>query len=96
MINLIRKIHNRLHKNPLLVKPVVGYCDVCLRKRAKGKELIFISAIKRDGSGTSVFKDNSMSHLDNTEFVINSLSITNKTYIACEFNSYVVRFRHCC
>jgi hypothetical protein len=61
--------------------------------RAKGKELIFISAIKRDGSGVEMLEDRSMSHLDNIEFAMNSLSITNETYIACEFNSYVVRFK---
>jgi hypothetical protein len=94
MKNFIKRTIDRIRKKPLLVKPVVSCCDVCIRKRAKGKELIFISTIKRDGSGTYILEDNSMSHLDNTEFVMNSLSITNKTYIACEFNSYVVRFKH--
>lgn len=60
---------------------------------ATGKELIFISRIKRDGSGVTDVSKEKMDWLNNTIFVLNSLSISNKTYIACEFNSYVVRLR---
>jgi hypothetical protein len=56
-----------------------------------GKELIFISVIRRDGSGTDPVKD--AKHLDNTNFTITCLSITKGTYIASEFNSYVVKFK---
>lgn len=73
----------------------VSHCALCGRKTAKGSELIFISNIARDGSKTSDLTNTDMSHLNNTVFVLNSLSITNKTYIACEFNSYVVRLAHC-
>lgn len=73
----------------------VNYCASCGRKTAKGSELIFISNIARDGGKTSDLTNTDMSHLNNTVFVLNSLSITNKTYIACEFNSYVVRLAHC-
>ena len=62
---------------------------------AKGKELIFISTISRDGNRTSSLKDIDMKHLNETEFNINCLSITNRTYIASEFNSYVVRCKDC-
>jgi hypothetical protein len=63
--------------------------------KAKGKELIFISNITRDGSGTSFLEETDMKHLDETVFNINCLSITNRTYIASEFNSYVVRYKDC-
>lgn len=62
---------------------------------AKGSELIFISLIKRDGSGT-ILNDNSfdMSRCDDTTFRLSSLSITNGTWIASEFNSYVVKLKN--
>ena len=63
--------------------------------KAKGKEFIFISNIKRDGSGTSSLENEDMKHLDETLFNINCLSITNRTYIASEFNSYVVKYKDC-
>lgn len=65
-----------------------------MKETAFGRELIFVSTILRDGSGTASLKDTNMKHLDNTLFKINCLSITNRTYIASEFNSYVVRFKN--
>jgi hypothetical protein len=60
------------------------------------KELEFISWIKRDGSGTkkvpkSMLKmmlENDLAKDD--EFEINALSLSNKTFIASGFNSFVV------
>lgn len=57
----------------------------------KGKELEFISWIHRDGSGTTPVDKEDMSHLDDTEFRMSCLSLTNGTFIASEFSSYVVR-----
>jgi hypothetical protein len=57
----------------------------------KGSELIFISRILRDGSGVEPIGDDNMEHENNTEFTLASLSITYGTYIASEFNSYVVK-----
>lgn len=75
-------------------KRYLKQCAVCGDYQAKGSELIFISWIKRDGSGTDyITKENDMSHLDDTTFNINCLSISNSTYIASEFNSYVVKFK---
>jgi hypothetical protein len=65
------------------------------------KELEFISQIKRDGSGTTPI---SKEHLDfllerdtisnNKEFfTLHCLSITEKTFIAFNFNAYVVRLK---
>jgi hypothetical protein len=67
-----------------------------------GKQLEFISLIKRDGSGTIPIgtpwttesghpKTDSISYLDEEEFTINSLSMTHRTYVASGFNSWVVR-----
>lgn len=72
--------------------------------RAKGKELEFISWIKRDGSGTvpvgtewDVDKDypklDDVSHLDDDEFTIVGLSLSKKTFIASGFNSWVVKLK---
>lgn len=57
-----------------------------------GSELIFISRINRDGSGTTPVTE-TPDYLLEENFVIHSLSITNKTYIACGFNSYVVKLK---
>lgn len=63
-------------------------------KSAKGKDLIFICRIVRDGSGVEPIADQDvMSHVHDTLFTLASLSITHGTYIASEFNSYVVRLK---
>ena len=59
----------------------------------KGKKLIFISVIKRDGSGTTNIEDRNNSYLDEESFKINTLSLSNETFIASAFNSYVVKKR---
>ena len=59
--------------------------------RKLGSELEFISRIKRDGSGTVV--DDDYSHLTKTKFRMSCLSITYGTWIASEFNSYVVKLK---
>lgn len=65
--------------------------------KAKACELEFISQIHRDGSGTSlVRKDYLKSMLENKfmkneEFKLHRLSISEDTYIASGFNSFVVR-----
>jgi len=69
-----------------------------------GSELIFISWIKRDGTGTVMCgnewteKSNSpkvddMSYLDNETFYISCLSISERTFIASGFNSFVVKLK---
>lgn len=59
---------------------------------AKGSDLIFISRILRDGSGVERIDDQEvMAHVENAEFTLASLSITHGTFIASEFNSYVVK-----
>jgi hypothetical protein len=72
--------------------------------RKLGKELEFISFIKRDGSGTILVgnkwsrdsgypKTDDVSYLDDEYFEINTLSLSNKSYIASGFNSWVVKLK---
>ena len=70
----------------------------------KGKQLEFISFIKRDGTGTVMVgsewdkdkdypKVDDMSYLDDDIFNVQCLSLNKKTFIAIGFNSFVVRIR---
>lgn len=72
----------------------------------KGKDLEFISLIKRDGSGTisvGTFWDENSNHaktdnidyLDNEIFEVKTLSMSENTYIAHGFNSWVVKLKQC-
>ena len=67
--------------------------------KKKANELEFISQIKRDGRGTfSVKESYKKAMLENTlmkdeKFKIHRLSITENTYIAIGFNSFVVRLK---
>lgn len=58
-----------------------------------GKKLKFISKINRDGSGVVNLYKVDMSAHDFENFAMNSLSLNNKTWIACGFNSYVVKIK---
>jgi len=69
-----------------------------------GKKLDFISLIKRDGSGVVMVgeewnsdmdypKIDDMSYVDDDVFNITCLSLTNKTFIASGFNSFVVKIK---
>jgi len=64
-----------------------------MEMKLKGKNLIFISRIKRDGSGTMNVKQSLIDLMQEDEFVIHSLSISHNTYIACGFNSFVVKLK---
>ena len=63
------------------------------------KELKFISQINRDGSGTTpVRKDYLKAMLENPlmkdkKFELHCLSMTEKTYIAFNFNAFVVQLK---
>lgn len=61
--------------------------------KKKGKRLEFISRIKRDGKGVVLVNGGDMSHLDGDTFELCRLSITNNTYIAANFNVYVVKLK---
>lgn len=75
-------------------------------RKVKGSKLEFISFIKRDGSGTILVgtewdtnsnhpktDDTEMSYLDDDEFNLTILSLSNKTYIASAFNTWVVKIK---
>jgi phosphopantetheinyl transferase (holo-ACP synthase) len=65
-----------------------------MRKKAQGKDLIFISRILRDGSGTEpVDMDMSNQFIANEKYKLIRLSISHDTYIASAFNSYVVKIK---
>lgn len=57
-----------------------------------GYELIFISRINRDGSGVTICEN--MDYLSKTKFRMSSLSLSNKTLIACEMDSFVVKLKN--
>lgn len=59
-----------------------------------GKELEFISWIKRDGSGIKMVKKKLIKIMQEHTFEINHLSITQKTFIASGFNSFVVKLKN--
>jgi hypothetical protein len=73
--------------------------------RKKGKNLEFISWIKRDGSGTipvgtewdedmNFPKTDDVSYLDDEYFSLTSLSLSKGTFIASGFNSWVVKLKN--
>lgn len=67
--------------------------------KKKAHELEFISQIKRDGSGiTKVKKSYLKAMLENSlmkdeDFELHCLSLTEKTFIAFNFNAFVVRVK---
>lgn len=70
----------------------VERCASCGRVKVKGSQLEFISFINRDGNGTTPVIAEIL-NFDDTIFTLTSLSITQGTYIASEFNSYVVKLK---
>ena len=67
--------------------------------RKKANELIFISQVDRDGLGTSSVPESYLkavienSLMKDEYYDLHSLSITNGTFIAINFNSYVVKLK---
>ena len=67
--------------------------------KRKAKDLIFISQIKRDGSGTEPVPEEMLENMLNNKFskddnfTINVLSMSNKTFIASGFNSFIVKLK---
>lgn len=67
--------------------------------KAKARELEFISQIIRDGSGTAKVEESYLkSMLENPlmkdeDFELHCLSLTEKTYLAMGFNSFVIRLK---
>ncbi len=67
--------------------------------RKKASELIFISVINRDGSGTKPISESFLEGVKNNplmrdqEYYVHRLSITLDTYIAISMNGYVVKLK---
>lgn len=61
--------------------------------KKKGKKLIFISQINRDGSGTTPALKNANKVFAEDKFKITRLSLSEKTFIAAGFNSFVVKLK---
>jgi hypothetical protein len=67
--------------------------------KAIPSELEFISQINRDGSGVTPVSEEYLkamltnSLMNTQKYKLYRLSITEKTYIACGFNSFVVRLK---
>lgn len=61
--------------------------------RKKGSELEFISRINRDGSGTTPVDDSFTDFVQDTDFKMIRLSMTEDTWIATYVNAYVVRIK---
>ena len=60
----------------------------------KGKDLIFVSQINRDGSGTNTnISTKLIDIIQNDTFKVFPLSLSEKTFIAIEFNSFVVKLK---
>lgn len=68
--------------------------------KLKAKDLEFISWINRDGSGTKPVPDSMLDMMLNNKFAkdelfnLTTLSLTEKTFIASNFNSFVVRLKN--
>jgi hypothetical protein len=65
----------------------------------KAHELIFISQINRDGSGTVPVRESYLKAMlenplmKNEEFLMHRLSISEDTYISFNFNAFVVKLK---
>jgi hypothetical protein len=68
--------------------------------KKKADELIFISQINRDGSGTMPVRESYLKAMkENTlmkdeDFKLHRLSISEDTYIAFNFNAFVVKLKN--
>jgi hypothetical protein len=63
--------------------------------KLKGKDLEFISWIKRDGSGTDKIGDELIDIMQESNFEVNSLSLSFNTYVATDrMNWFVVKLKN--
>ncbi len=62
-----------------------------MTQQIHGKDLIFISQINRDGSGTTPIGVEYLEMLQTNMFDIYRLSMSEGTFIAMNFNAFVVK-----
>jgi len=59
-----------------------------------GKDLTFISQIKRDGSGVDIdISKEYIKMMEDDLFRLTVLSLSEETFIASEFNTFVVKLK---
>lgn len=71
----------------------VRRCPLCSASEVEGKRLEFIARIHRDGGGVTPMAGKDTSIIERAVYSLQCLSITQGTWIASNFNSYVVRIR---
>lgn len=64
-----------------------------MSRQKSGADLEFISQIKRNGSGTEPIEPDYLEMLQKEKFSLTCLSLTEGTYIASGFNSFVVKMK---
>lgn len=74
-------------------QPAVKRCPLCSASEVEGKNLEFIAWIHRDGSGVTPMAGKDTSIIEREVYSLQCLSISQGTWIASHFNSYVVRLR---
>lgn len=74
-------------------KPAVRRCPLCHSQEVDGHRLEFIAWIHRDGSGVTPMAGKDTSVIERQVYALQCLSITQGTWIASAFNSYVVRLK---
>ncbi|TXH54433.1 MAG: hypothetical protein E6Q97_10950 [Desulfurellales bacterium] len=74
-------------------KPAFRRCPLCHAQEVEGHRLEFIAWIHRDGSGVTPMAGKDTSVIERQVYGLQCLSITQGTWIASAFNSYVVRLK---
>lgn len=62
-------------------------------RKAKGSELVFIGKIKADGSCIEPVKESFEKIIQDDDFELHRLSITNDTWIAFRMSTFVVKLK---
>lgn len=68
--------------------------------KCKAEDLIFINQISRDGLELIKVTDKTLKHMKENRFAreeifeLNTLSLTEETFIASGFNSYIVKLKN--
>lgn len=65
-----------------------------MKGKLKGSQLIFISRIRRDGMSLEICNKDDMNYINDELFELRILSLSKGTYIASNFNSYIVKLKN--
>ncbi len=61
--------------------------------KLKGSDLEFISQVRRDGNGVDPVSDSYVKLMENEKFKIHCLSMSERTFIAFNFNAFIVKIK---